>query len=285
MTAAKAQSKINLVFQVGPRRIDGYHDVASIYQSLELEELVRVEPSDSWEVVITGDLPGIDSIPTGEANLVVLAAKVLAQAVGISNPQPMRFSIEKKVPVAGGMAGGSADAAAALVALNQAWCLGLETEELLKIGASVGADVPFGILGGTALGTGTGAELVVLPPTNPLHVLLIFSEFGLSTPEVFKAFDELRPDGDTLNQDLAHTYHGQIGQNSLQPAALAMRPELARILELNLGISGGYLSGSGPTVWFYSESQTRAEAALELANSFGLRALLTKTSNLGARLI
>ena len=284
MITAKAQGKINLVFQVGPAREDGYHDVASIYQALDLEETVSVEPSDSWQVEATGRVSGIELVPTGEDNLVVVAAKALAVHAGISEPQPMKFTIEKRIPVAGGMAGGSADAAAALVALNQAWNLGLTPAELSEVGASVGADVPFALLGGCAFGQGTGTELTVIDGQPTLYVLLVFSNFGLSTKSVFEAFDRVRPDGDFVNPDLGSDFQDQIGENSLLPAALALRPELAQLLELNLGLRGGYLSGSGPTVWFYSESYAKALAGSELARAFGYSVLLTRTSELGARL-
>lgn len=284
MTTAIAQGKINLVFQVGGMGQDGYHEVASIYQALELKETVAVSPNKNWEVVCLGDVPGIGAVPTGEDNIVIKAAKLLAESVGIANPPPMKFEIEKQIPVAGGMAGGSADAAAALVGLNEAWCLGLDSAALSLVGAKVGADVPFALLGGTALGTGSGVELTKLHDHPALYVLLVFSEKGLSTGDVFARFDELNPYGDHLSTNLAADYQKLMGQNSLQPAALSLRPDLARTMELNLGISGGYLSGSGPTIWFYSSSRSEAQAALELAESFGFRAVLTKTSNLGARL-
>lgn len=284
MTTALAQGKINLVFQVGGLGQDGYHEVASIYQALELSETVTVSPSENWQVVCFGDVPGVDFVPTGEDNIVVKAAKLLAESVGISNPSPMKFEIEKQIPVAGGMAGGSADAAAALVALNEAWCLGLDSAALSLVGAKVGADVPFALLGGTALGTGSGVELEKLPDHPELHILLVFSDKGLSTKDVFLRFDELNPSGDKLSANLASDYLGQLGQNSLQSPALSLRPDLAKTMELNLGVNGGYLSGSGPTIWFCSESKSQAEEALRLATSFGFKAVLTKTSNLGARL-
>ena len=284
MITAKAQGKINLVFQVGPLRPDGYHDVASIYQALMLEETVSVEPSDTWLVEASGRVPGIELVPTGEDNLVVIAAKALAEHAGVSNPQPMKFTILKQIPVAGGMAGGSADAAAALVALNQAWELGLSAEELSVVGAKVGADVPFALLGGTAFGQGTGTELTKLENQKELHVILIFSEAGLSTKTVFEAFDQVWPEGDDVDLELANNYQDLIGYNSLLPAALALRPELAQLLELNFGLQGGYLSGSGPTVWFYSESYPKALGAFEMVKAFGYKAILTRTSPLGARL-
>ena len=285
MISAKAQGKINLVFQVGPVRPDGYHDVASIYQALGLEEKVSVEPSDSWTVEVSGRVPGIDAVPTGEDNIVIVAAKALALYAGLANPQPMRFVIEKQIPVAGGMAGGSADAAAALVALNEAWSLGLEQQQLMQVGAQVGADVPFALLGGTAFGQGTGTELTPISGQPELFVVLVFAPFGLSTKDVFEAFDRVQPEGDRVDSNLADYYQDLIGTNSLLPAALSLRPELAHTLDLQLGLSGGYLSGSGPTVWFYSQSYAKALGGSELAKALGFPALVTRTSPLGARLI
>ena len=285
MISAKAQGKINLVFQVGPVRPDGYHDVASIYQALGLEEKVSVEPSDSWTVEVSGRVPGIDAVPTGEDNIVIVAAKALALYAGLANPQPMRFAIEKQIPVAGGMAGGSADAAAALVALNEAWSLGLDQQQLMQVGAQVGADVPFALLGGTAFGQGTGTELTPISGQPELFVVLVFAPFGLSTKDVFEAFDRVQPEGDRVDSNLADYYQDLIGTNSLLPAALSLRPELAHTLDLQLGLSGGYLSGSGPTVWFYSQSYAKALGGSELAKALGFPALVTRTSPLGARLI
>jgi 4-diphosphocytidyl-2-C-methyl-D-erythritol kinase len=284
MISAKAQGKINLVFQVGPVRPDGYHDVASIYQALALEEKVSVEPSSSWVVETSGRVPGIESVPTGEDNIVVIAAKALAAHVGLDNPQPMRFVIEKQIPVAGGMAGGSADAAAALVALNEAWGLGLEQSDLMQVGAQVGADVPFALLGGTAFGQGTGTELTAIAGQPELFVVLVFAPYGLSTKSVFEAFDRVMPAGDRVDSNLSEYYQDLIGSNSLVEAALSLRPELAHTLDLNLGMSGGYLSGSGPTVWFYSQSYAKALGGCELAKALGFPALITRTSQLGARL-
>jgi len=154
---AKAPAKINLFFEVGPSRANDYHDVVSVYQSLDLFEEVYVEPAAAWTVTVTGDVgaEALAAVPTDESNLVVKAAKALAAKVDIDNPQPMHFKIVKRVPAAGGVAGGSADAAAALVALNEAWCLGLEQAVIMEVAAELGADVPFALLGGTALGLGS----------------------------------------------------------------------------------------------------------------------------------
>jgi 4-diphosphocytidyl-2C-methyl-D-erythritol kinase len=283
MTSATAQGKINLVFQVG-NLINGYHEVRSIYQAIDLAETVSVEVSDNWEIEVKGALPNLDLVPLDETNIVVKAAIELANSAGIQNPQPMKFVIEKRIPVAGGMAGGSADAAAALVALNEHWCLGKTDQELAEVGAKVGADVPFALLGGTALGVGTGTTLTPLPSCPQLHILLIINDSPLSTKAVFERFDEMYPNGHQLSDTLAQTYLENLGENSLVEPALSLQPNVAQILNLDLGIEGGFLSGSGPTVWFASQSSDLAAAAFTKAQNLGYKAVLTKTSNLGARL-
>jgi len=283
VTTAKAQGKINLVFQVGNLN-DGYHEVRSIYQAIDLAETVSVEVSDSWEIEVSGDLPNLDLVPLDHTNIVVKAAIALAHSAGIQNPQPMKFLIEKRIPVAGGMAGGSADAAAALVALNEHWCLGKTDQELAEVGARVGADVPFALLGGTALGVGTGTALTKLPSCPELNILLIINDSPLSTKAVFERFDSLYPSGQPLSDSLAESYLSTRGQNSLLEAAVSLQPGLAEVLNLDLGIEGGFLSGSGPTVWFASPSFDLALDALAAAKRLGYNAVLTRTSNLGARL-
>ncbi|MCF8528758.1 MAG: 4-(cytidine 5'-diphospho)-2-C-methyl-D-erythritol kinase [Aquiluna sp.] len=288
MIYASAQGKINLYFAVGPRRPDGYHNVLSLYQAVDLKEIVGVEQSETWKVSIKGNLSEsqLSLIPTDETNIVILAAKALAEYVGISSPQPMHFEIQKGIPVAGGMAGGSADAAAALVALNEAWCLGLEQNQLLEVAAKAGADVPFALLGGTAIGTGIGTDLEALPPFRKLWILLLRSDFGLSTKAVFEEFDRINPSGDKFLEvsEVRNLPDSEIGKNSLRDAALSLRPELGELLNLDLGISAGKLSGSGPTIWFHSESLERAELALSRLQALGQDALLTQTVDLGARL-
>lgn len=288
MIYASAQGKINLYFAVGQRRADGYHEVQSLYQAVDVRELVGVEKSDRWQVSVKGNLSESQKglIPTDETNIVILAAKALAEYVGISNPQPMHFEIHKGIPVAGGMAGGSADAAAALVALNESWCLGLEMPQLLEVGAKVGADVPFALMGGTAIGTGTGTELEALPPFRKLWIVLLRSDFGLSTRAVFQEFDRINSSGDQFlkTTEVRSLSDAEVGKNSLLQSALNLKPELGDLLSLDLGISAGLLSGSGPTIWFYSDSFERASHALNTLQGLGHDALMTQTVDLGARL-
>lgn len=289
MIYASAPGKINLFFEVGPLRSDGYHSVTSIYQSLAIRQRVGVESSQQWVVNTTGDLPKqqLDLVPTGEANLVVSAAKRLAEYVGI-DAQPMRFETVKQVPVAAGLAGGSADAAAALLALNQAWGLGLDLHSLSEVAAKVGSDVPFSLLGGTALGVDTGIELKPLQPLPKRHLVLLVSPHGLGTREVFEEFDRLRPNGEmTLNPEDAAagiaTAQTPIGTNALWAAAVSLRPELESLASLIPG-NPGYLTGSGPTLYFFAETQQHAQQlSRDLAQS-GHFTIVTETDQVGARL-
>ena len=288
MIGAKAPAKINLFFEVGPSRANGYHDVVSVYQSLDLFEEVYVEPAAAWTVTVTGDVGAevLAAVPKDESNLVVKAAKALAAKAGIDNPQPMHFKIVKRVPAAGGVAGGSADAAAALVALNEAWCLGLEQAALMEVAAELGADVPFALLGGTALGLGSGTELSQLAPVDSRFVLLVFSTPGISTAESFKVFDEMSPEGDiTIDPkkfqsafDLA-----LVGRNSLLTSALELRPDLKDLMDLVPGKV--HLSGSGPTLYLLSESEGEVSLWQQKYQELGFETLVTRFGFEGAGLI
>lgn len=288
MIGAKAPAKINLFFEVGAARVDGYHDVVSVYQSLDLFEEVYVEPASAWSVTLTGDVgaEALAAVPTDESNLVVKAAKALAKKAGIGNPQPMHFKIVKRVPAAGGVAGGSADAAAALVALNEAWCMGLEQATLMEVAAGLGADVPFALIGGTALGLGSGTELTQLAPVDSRYVLLVFSTPGISTAESFKVFDRVSPEGDiTIDPqkfesgfDLA-----MAGRNSLLGPALELRPDLSE--PLNLFPGKVHLSGSGPTLYLLSESEAEVLLWQEKYQELGFETLVTRFGFEGAGLL
>ena len=288
MIGAKAPAKINLFFEVGAARADGYHDVVSVYQSLDLFEEVYVEPASAWTVTVTGDVgeAALAVVPTDERNLVVKAAKALATKAGIDKPQPMHFKIVKRVPAAGGVAGGSADAAAALVALNEAWCLGLEQASLMEVAAELGADVPFALLGGTALGLGSGTELTQLAPVDSRYVLLVFSTPGISTAESFKVFDRVSPEGDiTIDpQKFESGFDLEMaGRNSLQGPALELRPDLRQMLNLFPGQV--HLSGSGPTLYLLGESEAEVSRWQEKYQELGFETLVTRFGSEGAGLI
>jgi 4-diphosphocytidyl-2-C-methyl-D-erythritol kinase len=285
---AKAPAKINLFFEVGPSRANGYHDVVSVYQSLDLFEEVYVEPAAAWTVTVTGDVGAevLAAVPTDESNLVVKAAKALAAKAGIENPQPMRFKIVKRVPAAGGVAGGSADAAAALVALNEAWCLGLEQAVIMEVAAELGADVPFALLGGTALGLGSGTELTELAPVDSRFVLLVFSTPGISTAESFKVFDEMSPEGDiTIDPKKFQSAFDLplVGRNSLLEPALKRRPDLKELMDLVPGKV--HLSGSGPTLYLLGESEAEVSLWQQKYQELGFETLVTRFGFEGAGLI
>jgi 4-diphosphocytidyl-2-C-methyl-D-erythritol kinase len=281
---ASAQGKVNLFFQVGDLQPDGYHPVVSLYQALDIQERVGVAVSDQWEIRVVSDLPNLGEIPLDESNLVVKAAKALAKFAGIENPQPMRFEIQKQVPVAGGMAGGSADAAAALVALNEAWCLGLDQNALMEVGSSIGADVPFAILGGTALGSDTGIELSPHPQVVSQPIVLLINNNPLATKSVFQEFDRL-----DLGEELSVPEFGAsldwLGKNSLTQAAFSLLPELADLAEQNFGCGTGLLSGSGPTLWYLAQDEAAAQKCAENIRAAGYQAVIAHPSDKGSRLI
>jgi len=289
--SAIAPAKINLAFLAGPLRPDGYHSVISIYQALDIFEKVSVESSNDWSVELVGvNLAEADRIPVDGSNLVIKAAIELARHVGIEKPQPMRFVIEKRVPPAAGMAGGSADAAASLVALNRAWGLDLSSIELSKVAGKIGSDVPFALLGGTALGLDTGIELTPLPPLGVHFALLVFSTPGLLTADVFLEFDRLFPAGNLTKtpDQVRNEYESGIGKilgdNSLEVAAYSLRPDLFGMAQLIPG-KKAFVSGSGPTLFMLSKDSKEVDSWNQAFIASGFSAIVCKTSNGSAELV
>jgi 4-diphosphocytidyl-2C-methyl-D-erythritol kinase len=289
--SAIAPAKINLAFLAGPLRPDGYHSVISIYQALDIFEKVSVESSNDWSVELVGvNLAEADRIPVDGSNLVIKAALELARHVGIEKPQPMRFVIEKRVPPAAGMAGGSADAAASLVALNRAWGLDLSSIELSKVAGKIGSDVPFALLGGTALGLDTGIELTPLPPLGVHFALLVFSTPGLLTADVFLEFDRLFPAGNLTKtpDQVRNEYESGIGKilgdNSLEVAAYSLRPDLFGMAQLIPG-KKAFVSGSGPTLFMLSKNSKEVDSWNQAFIASGFSAIVCKTSNGSAELV
>jgi 4-diphosphocytidyl-2-C-methyl-D-erythritol kinase len=268
LTVVSAPGKINLFFKVGKLNRNGFHDVASIYQAVNLREQVVVELSHEWRVAVSGNLSSehIAAVPTGEDNLVVRAAKATAAVSDKAVVAPVAFAIEKVVPVAGGMGGGSADAAAAILAVNQLWGLNLSESKLHRVAAELGADVPFALQGSTAVGTGKGDKLVPLEAVPTLHWVLLPDVLGLSTPAVYRRLDELRAargeNPKTVENPeipaklLLALKRGDpakiapLLQNDLQEAALSLRPDLQKLIDaaLDAGALTAMISGSGPTI-------------------------------------
>jgi 4-diphosphocytidyl-2-C-methyl-D-erythritol kinase len=272
----RAPGKINLFMRVGEVQHDGYHDVATAYQAVSLYEEVRAWPDDEFSVSFGGSVD-TSGLPTDASNLAIRAAKLLARTAGV--PGGVRLEIEKNVPIAGGMGGGSADAAATLMACDAMWDTALSKEELHALAVKLGADVPFALSGGTAIGTGRGDRLSPALATGSFHWVLALAEFGLSTPGVYRELDRRRGEAPRLDAvdarpvvDAAVLHALRAGDarrlagalhNDLQSAALGLAPGLGGILELGEahGALAGIVSGSGPTVAFLADD---ADSALEL---------------------
>jgi len=269
----RVPAKINLELLVGPRREDGYHSLSTVYHAVSLFDEVTVSYADEWGLEVAG--PRAEGVPTDGSNLAARAAQRLAQAGGVD--EPVRIRIRKDIPVAGGMAGGSADAAATLVACDHLWGLGMTREELEELAADLGSDVPFLLVGGTAMGSSRGEVLAPVLARGTYHWVFAISEGGLSTPAVYAECDRLRR-GRTVTeprpspammQALRNGDARALGRaltNDLQRASISLMPELGDILEagLEFGALGGIVSGSGPTVAFLVEGN---EAALDLSVS------------------
>ena len=296
---ASAPGKTNLFFAVGPLLADGFHDVASVYLALDLREEVTVSPAEAWSVSVSGNISAeqIASVPTGEDNLVVRAAKHVAELAKVS-AQPTAFAIDKHVPVAGGMGGGSADAAAALVAVNALWCTGVESQ--LSNSVELGADVPFALAGGIAVGLGRGEVLTPIESVPEINLVLVTSNEGLSTPAVYKRLDELRAargidpmlaPAAVVPEELIRALQSgdqltisSMLNNDLQEAALDLRPDLKKTIEdgLAAGALTGFVSGSGPTVAFLVADANAAEEIAQKLHVSGYRALAAAGPAAGA---
>lgn len=266
----RVPAKVNLRLAVGPRRADGYHDLVNVFHAVSLYDEVTAVPSGSFSVRVAGE--AVAGVPLDGENLAVRAARALAAHAGV--PYGARLLIRKAIPVAGGMAGGSADAAAALVACNALWGLGLPREELMEIGAACGSDVPFALLGGTAVGVGRGEVLTPAPVGGTLHWVFAVAHGGLSTARVYAECDRLREESgspvgppevsEALMEALRTGDPKAVAAelvNDLQPAALSLMPALAHTLDAGLahGALAAIVSGSGPTCAFLVSSAAEAE--------------------------
>lgn len=294
----RVAGKINLALRSGPRRADGYHGLSTIFQAVSLydEVIARWAEPGRITVTVTGDQAHL--VPTDDSNLAVRAARLLRDLVA-TGEVGVALEIHKAIPVTGGMAGGSADAAAALLACSVLWDLDISPEQMRELGARLGADVPFCLAGGTALGADRGDQLVPVLTRGTYHWVLGFGEGELSTPAVFARFDELGLGGEgpdevppALMNALVSGDSVALGAaliNDLQPAAVALRPQLAEALDtgLELGAVGAIVSGSGPTLAFLAATEVEAiDLAAQLSNSGLFRAVKRVHGPVaGARLI
>ncbi len=270
----RVPAKVNLQLSVGPREADGYHNLVSVFQAVSIFDDVTItksHPGSGVTIAVTGDQT--HGVPEDDSNLAVKAAKLIADKFDID--ADVHIEVKKSIPVAGGMAGGSADAAATLVAMDALFRLEATKEELLALGAQLGSDVPFMIMGGTAVGTGRGDQLTAALSRGTYHWVFALSTVGLSTPAVYTECDRMRAElevaapkvSDALMQALLTAKPEAVGQalhNDLQSPACSLRPALSLVLEVgrDYGALGAIVSGSGPTVAFLVADE---EAGLDLA--------------------
>jgi 4-diphosphocytidyl-2-C-methyl-D-erythritol kinase len=282
MISASAPGKLNLFFSVGRVRDDGYHDVYSIYQAIGLRDVVKLQIASENSLQLSGNLSQqqLNSVPKDETNICFAAAREFFRHNEIES-QPLAIQIQKEIPVAAGLAGGSADAAATLIALQQLF----ETDsDLSAIASQVGADVPFSLLGGTAIGSGNGVELEPIDSTE-VEYLIAYPNSGISTKESFALLDQLRSEqeeiqlrlpGSDFYEDLKLGERPvQLGQNDLVVPAVKLLPSLENLIELD-----GFVSGSGPSVYFWEPDATLISSLQESEFSW----VLTSGNQPGARL-
>jgi len=272
----RAPAKVNLALGVGPLRDDGFHGLATVFHAVGLyDDLVAttLPEGSGLQLVVEGE--GAAEVPTDATNL---AAKAVDLLVPYGASDDVSIVIRKGIPVAGGMAGGSADAAAALVAVDALFGLGLSRDELSGLGAQLGSDVPFALHGGTAVGRDRGTELTTAMVRGSFHWVFALAFEGLSTPAVYRECDRLREGADVPEPEVPAELMAALSSgdakalgrtltNDLQPAALSLRPQLRQVLEIGeeYGALGGIVSGSGPTCAFLARDD---EHAIDLAVAF-----------------
>lgn len=301
----RVPAKINLHLAVGPPRPDGFHELATVYQAISLFDELTAERADNLELVVEGEGAGV--LATDEGNLAVRAVRRLADVLGV--PPHVRLHLTKRIPLAGGLAGGSADAAAALVACDALWSGGLSREALEEVAADLGSDVPFLVSGGTSLGTGRGERISPVLATGTWHWVVAVADGGLSTPRVYGELDKLRDAGKApvptdvglevpaeapqrllaaLRQHDPRVLAAEL-RNDMQPAALALRPSLRACLRAGAeeGALATLVSGSGPSCLFLAADADHANRLAALvAGRHVCRTLRTAHGPVpGARLI
>jgi 4-diphosphocytidyl-2-C-methyl-D-erythritol kinase len=266
----RVPAKINLHLAVGSLRADGYHDLVTVFHAVSLFDEVTVAASDAPGIEVHGE--GVSEVPADETNLAWRAVQVLAERA--DRDPDVRLVLRKGIPVSGGMAGGSADAAAALVGLSTLWKLDLTRDELSVLAAELGSDVTFALYGGTAVGTGRGEQIVPVLSRHTQHWVIALHRAGLATPAVFRELDRLRGNSPPAERPVEPVLEALAGGdprqlalslgNDLQAAAVSMAPDIRRTLRAGVGAGAlaGLVSGSGPTCAFLC---TSGEAALDVA--------------------
>jgi 4-diphosphocytidyl-2-C-methyl-D-erythritol kinase len=297
----RAPGKINVYLGVGGKHDDGYHALATVFQAVSLYEDVIARHADDFSITVSG-VEDVDSVPLDDRNLAMRAAKLLATATEYTGG--VALEIRKSVPVAGGMGGGSADAAAALVACDALWGTGLSPARMHDLAARLGADVPFALHGGTAVGTGRGDQLNPALARGRFDWILVTSDEGLSTPVVYERLDILRDEEGALADDpplsldvpipvLQALRSGDPVQlaeglfNDLQAAAVFERPDLEDVIRrgVEAGALQGIVSGSGPTIALLCPDPETAQDVQTTLREAGLDPLHVHGPVAGARLL
>jgi len=290
----RVPAKINLQLAVGPLRPDGYHGLVTVFHAIGLFDMVSVAAAEADSVAVTGE--GAGQVPADGDNLALRAVRALRAVVAAQAGPGVAVTINKRIPVAAGLAGGSADAAAALVACNELWRAGLPVRELCEIAAGVGSDVAFAVLGGTAVGRGRGERLTpALMPAARYHWVLAFADGALSTPEVYGTLDRLRAaDGRAgkaaepeLSTELMAALRagdlerlGRSLSNDLQAPAISLFPALRKTLDVGResGALGALVSGSGPTCLFLARDAGHATDLAVALSGAGVCRTVTRAS-------
>lgn len=294
----RAPAKVNLGLSVGAAQADGFHQVVTIYQAISLYDEVKARPAPSGGISVRVTGEGHDVVPLDESNLAVRAAALLAKRHDVA--EGAALSIHKTIAVAGGLGGGSADAAGALIACDALWGIGASREDLADLGAALGSDVPFCLLGGNAIGTGRGEALSAVLARGSYEWVLAYADVGLPTPKVYSELDHIRGSAGVAAPELSQTLMsalrtgdpyavGAALHNDLEPAAVRLRPSLRRTLALGdeFGALGSVVSGAGPTCLFLASDEDHAvDLAVVLSSSGLCRSVQRATGPVpGARLI
>ena len=296
---ARVPAKVNLQLSVGPLGSDGFHEVTTVFQAISLFDDVTVATAlegEGIKISITGQTSS--GVPADSSNLAVKAAELMIKNYDL--PADLIIKLKKEIPVAGGMAGGSADAAGVIVGLDSLFELGLSRDEMEIVGSKIGSDVPFSICGGVAIGTGRGDQITPALAKGSYNWVLALSGQGLSTPSVYQECDRLREGlsisaplvSEPLMQALRAGDAKALGKaltNELQPAACSLRPALRLVLDVGIdyGALGGIVSGSGPTVAFLvSDDEHAMDLTVALSASGVVSSVVRATGPAhGARII
>jgi 4-diphosphocytidyl-2-C-methyl-D-erythritol kinase len=290
----RVPAKINLQLAVGPLRPDGYHGLVTVFHAIGLFDMITVAAAAADSVTVTGE--GAGQVPADGDNLALRAVRALRAVVAAQAGPGVAVTINKRIPVAAGLAGGSADAAAALVACNELWRAGLSQRELCEVAAGVGSDVAFAVLGGTAVGRGRGERLTpALMPAARYYWVLAFADGALSTPEVYGTLDRLRAanggagkvaEPELSTELMAALRAGDLERlgrslsNDLQAPAISLFPALRKTLDVGreFGALGALVSGSGPTCLFLARDARQATDLAVALSGAGVCRTVTRAS-------